>query len=427
MKENSGNDKAALVFSSFPSQGMTTTMEANNLITDSAAAGTAMASGIKTDKGVVGKDVNLKDVVTVAELAKKAGKKVGIISSVSIDHATPATFYAHQDKRGNYYEISESLAKSNFDYFAGGGAKGNSASKRKEREDILSIAKNNGFYIASDKASFDKAPKGKKVFAYNKNLDGSKALPYDMDRQGEDISLADFTAKGIDLLDNDNGFFMMVEAGKIDWACHRNDAAAAIKDSIAFNDAIKKALDFYNKHKDETLIVVTGDHECGGMTIGFAGTKNKSNYKLLANQKVSCDIIDAELNKAVEEKASFNKIMSILEDTMSFGKNIQLSEYDKSQLKKAYDFAMQPEDVKKAAYKDTQNETYLKYGEAYYSPIGVVATHILDNKAGIGWSSYYHTGIPIGTYAIGTGNTLFEGSYDNTDIFKKVLAVGQYN
>jgi alkaline phosphatase len=410
----------ALSFSSFPAQGMTTTMEANRLITDSAAAGTALASGIKTDKGVVGKDTQMNDVVTIAEIAKAKGKKIGIISSVSIDHATPATFYAHEDNRGNYYEIAETLANSDFDYFGGGGVKGNSSSKRKDKKDIEEIATANGFQIAKNKSELEALKPGQKVFAYNKNLDYDKALPYSMDYTSEDATLADFTRKGIELLDNKDGFFIMVEAGKIDWACHRNDAAAAVHDILAMDEAVKVALTFYEEHPKDTLIVVTGDHECGGMTIGFAGTQNASDYGLLALQKSSTQIIDAKLNNAAKAGASFEDVMAIVKSEFGLGSSIELNSYETAQLQKAYDFMMLDNDSKKAQMSNYIGEAYLTFGESYYNPVGVVATHILNNRAGIGWSSYYHTGVPVGTFAIGSGSEMFVGTYDNTDIFMKI-------
>jgi alkaline phosphatase len=127
------------------------------------------------------------------------------------------------------------------------------------------------------------------------------SLPYSINKDIEKISLADFIKKGIEVLDNKNGFFMMVEGGKIDWACHANDAATCIAETIAFDDAVKEAIKFYNSHKEETLIVVTGDHETGGMSLGFAGTGYSNSYSVLDAQKVSYEALQ---NKVLEYKKS---------------------------------------------------------------------------------------------------------------------------
>jgi len=107
-----------------------------------------------------------------------------------------------------------------------------------------------------------------KILAFNENLDISAAMPYSMDNKENDLELKDIITKAIDVLDNENGFFIMLEGGKIDWACHMNDAAGCIKEVIAFDDAIGVAMKFYKKHPDETVILVTADHETGGLSLG---------------------------------------------------------------------------------------------------------------------------------------------------------------
>ncbi len=226
LSSNSGSAVGAelLNFSTFPAQGLTATYANDAYITDSADAATALATGYKTNSGVVSMDPAASmSYETIAEKAHAMGMKVGIISSVDLDHATPACFYAHSPSRNNYYDI------------------------------------------------------------------------------------------GV--------------------------AAAAIQDTIAFADAVQEAIDFYNEHPEETLIVVTGDHECGGLTIGFAGTH--------------------------------------------------------------YDSA-------------------LLYGG--YTPLTMELTHMVANRAGLAWTSYSHTGIPVPTFATGVGAESFNGYYDNTDVFYKTAA-----
>lgn len=420
--------KGSLAMDDFPAQGITTTSAADRFITGSAAAATAMASGKKTKIGVIGMDENLKSMKTIAEMAKEKGMKIGIVSSVSIDHATPAAFYAHVPSRGNYYDIDVALAKSGFEYFAGGTLKDPMNKKNNSanfKGDAWELIKKNGYKVLRGRSDFNTiSKKDKKVIATNNWIQDSGALPYHMDTGKEDISLAEFTKKGIEFLDNKKGFFMMVEGGKIDWACHANDGSAAIKDTLAFDQAVKEAVEFYETHKKETLIVVTGDHECGGMTLGFAGTKYSSNYQILSKQKISFKQFDKEIISSIKEnkKASFQDIKPIIKKY--FGLKFQgmendlmlLSDYEIKEIKNAFKRTVSGENEKS---KDMN--TYLLYGG--YEPLSITLTHILNKKAGIAWTSYKHTALPVTTAAIGKKSDLFQGYYDNTDIGLRLMQI----
>ena len=417
-----------LVMDSFPSQGITTTAASNRFITGSAAAATAMACGKKTSIGRIAMDEEMKPLKTVAEIAKEKGMRVGIVSSVSIDHATPAAFYAHVAKRSQYYDIDMALATSGFDYFAGGGLKDTTNKKGNSvnfQGDALELIKKNGYKVVESKEAFNALTKSDgKILAMNNWLQDGKALPYDMDRTDADISLAEFTEKGIELLDNPKGFFMMVEGGKIDWACHANDAAASIKDTLAFDKAVSKAFEFYKRHPEETLIVVTGDHECGGMTIGFAGTKYETYFDVLKHQTVSFTKFDQTVIKALKEKndATLDDVKD--EITKSFGlafdgdaeNTLLLKPYEIKQIEAAFGRTLKGE-----TEKSEDPGTYLIYGD--YEPLTVSLTHILNQKAGIAWTSYKHTGVPIATSAIGLGAEKYMGAYDNTDIALNLMEI----
>ena len=418
-----------LLVDTFPYQGITTTHAADRFITGSAAAGTAMASGLKTKIGVVGMDPALKPVKTLAEMAKENGMKVGIVSSVSIDHATPASFYAHVPKRGQYYDIDVALAESGFDYFGGGTIKdpdnerGNATQFKGNAWELI---RKNGYKVVRNRADFEKLSKSDgKVLATNEWIQNSGALPYQMDTSGKDISLTEFTQKGIELLDGEDGFFMMVEGGKIDWACHANDATAAIKDTIEFNSAVQKAYDFYNQHPDETLVVVTGDHECGGMTLGFAGTKYQTYFDVLKGQKISFRQFTDEIITAFQEKdvtPSFEDMKPHITDY--FGLKFKgegadpmvLANHEITRIIEAYQRSMS-QDVEKS----NDPRTYVMYGG--YDPLSVTLTHILNQKGGIAWTSYKHTGVPVTTSAVGLNAETFQGMYDNTDIALKIMDI----
>jgi len=290
-------------------------------------------------------------------------------------------------------------------------------------------------------------------------VDQDKAMYYAMDQAGssEHISLSEFVAKGIDLLENPNGFFMMVEGGKIDWACHANDAAASIHDTLAFDEAVAEAFRFYEKHPQETLIVVTGDHETGGMTIGFAGTQYSAFVDKIKYQKMSYIEFGnrlEEYKKAHASDARFEDVLPLIKDafglyvlsaeekaaldkTLAEGKAEGASDESKKAAKdaeKTLKYSMALTDMEVQVLRDafsqsmigekeraTDDQTYLLYGG--YDPLSVKLTTILNNKSGIAWTSYSHTGVPVQTSAIGVGAETFNGYYDQTDIYSKMMKI----
>lgn len=411
-----------MTMNTFPSQGVTTTYANDRFIIGSAASATAMSTGYTTNIGFIGMDPQLRPVKTVAEMARDTGMKVGIVSSVSIDHTTPAAFYAHQPHRSMYHEIAHELANSGFHYFGGGGFQDPEGKRSKSpKGDALAVAKNNGYTIVSNRADFMKLTPGEKVIAFNASLPDGKALPYAMDATADDISLAEFTARGIELLDNPNGFFMMVEGGKIDWASHANDAVATIYNTLAFDDAVKKAVEFAQKNPDETLIVVTGDHECGGLTLGFAGTKYESAYDVLKGQKISFKVFESMVKEYREKnagKASFDDFFPLIERnfglTTAGDGHMALQDYELKSLKDAFVRSMAGLRTK------GRGEDYLMYGD--YEPLAVKVTHILNQKAGLAWTSYSHTGAPVTTSAMGVGNAIFNGYYHQSELGKKLMS-----
>lgn len=410
-------NRGKLSFTAFPNQGMQTTHSANTFITESAAAGTALATGHKTNNDVLGMDPTKKiKFKTMAEMAKEKGMKVGIVSSVSLDHATPGAFYAHESSRKNLYEIGTAMIKSGFDYFAGGSLLLPTGSK-KDQPSIVDLAQKNGYHVVNGQDDIMKLSKNDgKIIAFSSDLAAESAMQYDIDRQ-ERISLADYTKKGIEILDNPDGFFMMVEGGKIDWACHANDAATTVRDVVAFDNAIAEALKFYALHPDETLIVVTGDHETGGMTVGFAGTQYSTAFNKISKQTLSFEEFDKAIKNyrqlVGENGGNLEDWLPVL--TEKFGLT-EFSNFEKKRLQDSLTASMM--DPKK---RTKDEESYLLYGD--YEPFSVTVTHILNQKAGIGWTTYAHTGVAIPVYAQGIGGDLFQGSYDNTDVAKKIMNV----
>jgi alkaline phosphatase len=292
-----------LNMSKMPVVGMQTTYDAFALMTDSASAGTAFACGVKTQSGTIGMDETLTtELKSVAQLAHEQGKKVGILSSVSLDHATPASYYASVTSRGYMNSIATQMAESGYEFFGGGGLASpiKAARDGDTSENVWALLKANGYEVRNDRESIlalKKEPRDK-VVCINPDLDRSAAMPYAIDKPADNLSLAEMTEVAIATLydgrrgrgrgrGGNEGFFIMVEGGKIDWACHANDAVATIGDMLDFDDAVGVALDFYKKHPHETLVVVTGDHETGGMTIGHATTGYVAYYDRLMAQKNS--------------------------------------------------------------------------------------------------------------------------------------------
>lgn len=427
--------KNRLNMSKMPVAGMQTTYDAHALMTDSASSATAFACGLKTLSGVIGMDdQKTTSYKSIAQLAHEAGMKVGILSSVSLDHATPAAYYASVPSRGDMNSIAVQLVESEYEFFGGGGL-----ASPDSPVDIWGLLEKNGYEVLDDRDSIlrlKQRPRDK-VVCINPWLQDSSAMPYAIDKPGTNLSLAEMTEVAIANLEDDRnwgkggrrshsrkeGFFIMVEGGKIDWACHANDARATIGDMLDFDEAIGKALNFYKKHPHETLIVVTGDHETGGMTIGHATTGYTAHYDELLGQTNSFTYFGAnqwaahkaKYSKGYDHTAPTNLESSEMIDLMVevFGLSyLDLNDYQKEKLEDAYDKSMSGTNDNS----DAEN----KYLYGGYEPIIVTITHILNENASIGWTSYSHTGVPVPIFAQGRHAGLFAGFYDNTDIAKKL-------
>ncbi|MGN0990838.1 MAG: alkaline phosphatase, partial [Candidatus Ventricola sp.] len=221
----------------------------------------------------------------------------------------------------------------------------------------------------------------------------------------------------------DTGFFMMCEGGKIDWACHANDAGATVSDTLALADAVQVAIDFAQEHPADTLILVTGDHETGGLTIGFAGTDYDTYLDTLTSQKISYAQFDeAYVAGYKENKTPFEEAMKDVEALFGLKMNgektdrLALTDYELERLRTAYALAMTDYDTE-----NYTQEQYVLYGE--YNPFSVTVTHILNNKAGVDFTSFSHTGLPVAVFAQGVGAEAFGSYYDNTEIYNRLAAL----
>ncbi len=410
-----------LNFMSFAAAGSAVTYDACSFAPDSASTATSIATGEKTYSGMINVDVTgTEKFETIAEkLHAQKDWEVGIISSVNLNHATPAAFYAHQASRNDYYEIGLEMIESGFEYFAGGGLKKVNGAEG-DQESLYDLAADAGYKITYTQADAEAVTSAdEKVILIDEHLADSDAMDYELDRADGEWALADYVAKGIEVLDNDKGFFLMCEGGKIDWACHANDAGSTVADTLALADAVQTAVDFAKEHPKETLILVTGDHETGGLTIGFAGTDYDTYLDNLTSQTISYAQFDEQYVAAYKENQTpFETAMADVETLFGLkmtgdeGDRLVLTEYEIQKLKDAYELA-----VADGENEYTQ-EQYVLYGT--YNPFSVTVTHILNNKSGIDFTSYSHTGLPVAVFADGVGCEAFNGYYDNTDIYNKL-------
>lgn len=409
-----------LLFTTFPVASMATTFSATNSVTDSSAAGTALAIGAKTYNGAIGMDDSKNVLQTVAEKAKKAGKKVGVTTSVSVDHATPAAFFAHQPNRNMYYEIALDLPKAGFDFYAGGGfLKPTTTADKKEAPSIFPIFEEAGYTVAKGLDEYkSKSGDAKKMVLIQKEGAEPSCLPYAIDRKEGDLTLTEITESAISFLTkgNNKGFFLMVEGGKIDWACHGNDPATAFEEVVDMDNAIKVAYEFYKKHPKETLIVVTADHETGGLGLGTA--KYELHLKSLTNQKQSQDLLSiaiTDLRKAKNNKVSWEEMKALLADKMGFWKDLPLTWEQEKMLRNEFEESF------------VKNHTVFE--ESLYAktePLAAAAKKVMSQIAMVGWTSGNHTAGYVPVFAVGAGSNLFMGKMDNTEIPKRIAKAAGY-
>lgn len=340
-----------------------------NKITDSGAGGTAIACGKRTKYGSIGEYKGEPLFSMAYDLKKNKQFKVGILTSVPINHATPACFYGHEPTRYNYDNLTKDLLSSGFDFYAGGGfLLGNQDTSKniyKSVGQVLSDLTLNKFNLLlntnnldAQKASLhlplvvmDTVLRNQQYRVKESDGEEKNSFPFVLDRPETMNWLANYTSLATDLLYNPTGFFIMTEGGKIDWACHSNDALTAIYEVNAFNLAIEKAYQFYKQHPDNTLIVITADHETGGLALGLGykdyGAQRANSYALF-------------VTKLMEQKKSH-----IFTDSAAMHKAL------------------------------------------------------LD--AQIGWTTNEHTSAPVGVWAIGVGSQEFSGIMRNEEIKEKML------
>lgn len=399
-----------LVMNQFTLLSSISTFSHNKYITDSAAAGTALASGVKTNNGCIGVDETLTQKhPSVAVTAKKRGMKVGIISTVMLNHATPAAFYAHQESRRQYYEIAMQLPNYGFDFFAGGDLK-DAKGKKGDQPSAIENAIQAGYrYVRTNAEILNLRPSDEKIIAVPEECPEGREMPYCIDKKKGDLKLAQLVAKGIELLDNPDGFFMMCEGGKIDWAGHSNDVASMVQETQDFDDAVATAYEFYKKHPEETLIIVTADHETGGLTLGSDHNGYDSYFHKVKHIKSSIDKAYEGIADLFKATTSIQEIRTKL--LANYGLNVPEIKLDAEDYKKL-DTAL------KLHRQHLQGKASAKnYGAA---SVKLAIEQLVTKITGFGWTTHAHTGILVPLKVVGAGVQEFEGYLDNTQVAHKI-------
>ena len=405
-----------LCMTQFPYSGQAATFSASNGITDSAAAGTCLASGKKTNNGVLGQDAEGKDVRTVAEILKAQGWGVGIMTSVAIDHATPGAFYAHVPSREMYYEIGKQLAFSDFDFFGGAAFhQPNPKSVKGKRTNLYDLCEEQGYTLAHGFEEAQGLMDAKKMILMQSTdgIDRNKPsynIPYAIDRKADDLTLEQIVRTAIPFLSSKHErFFMMVEGGMIDYASHGNDAATVFGEVIAMDEALRVAYAFYQAHPDETLIVVTADHETGGMALG--NSDYTLNLQLLQHQHCSAWILSDKVSALFKDKKSprWETVQRVLTESLGLYDKVEVTAEEDAALQEAY----------KKAVSHKGNDMKTKYKDI--NEIGALAVKMLNDKSKIGWTTTAHSAHAVPIFAVGVGAERFSGWHDNSDIAKLIL------
>jgi len=417
---------ALLNFEQFPVIGSMVNYNADSFITDSAAAITAMTTGYKTSTDTIGvsTDGSVR-LETIAEKIKsRLGYKVGVVSNANINHATPAGYYGHQVDRTMYYELGQDMIASGFDYFGGGTIRQPAGTDGKQ-PDLYELAAANGYRVFRDQ---DEALSGLnsdmgKVLITSKQRAEGEAMRLRVDADPGEADLAAYVEGGLKVMGDQEGFFYAIEGGLIDWASHENDIGAIVREVLDLEKAVGTAIDFYNAHPDETLILVTADHETGGLGLGYSNM----GYELYLNGLKRQTLSYWEFaNMVANDYRANNKDWETVlwEIRALFGLTVNgtyqagddpklvLSEEEVRHLKSAYDESM------RGVRADFGTIAYEVYG--LYEPLAFRTVSLLAKKCGVNFTTIYHTAEPVPVYAMGVGADAFAGTYDNTEIAKKL-------
>ncbi len=408
------NETLRLNFTQFDTRNFVTNYSASHLVTDSAAAGTALATGVKTANSYVGVDAEGNELRTIADVASECGYKVGLVTNVGINHATPSCFYGHSSDRFGFPKLVDDYIASDVAFIAGSTIMDNESGPKDPKYQAVNTAtlaeriRKAGIHLTLDVEEAGKF-KGERV-ALVANDKENKHVPYVIDRKGGEVhTLLNYSKAAIEYLSNNapDGFFLMIEGGKLDYAAHEQDAVTTFLEVNEFAECVALALAFAEQHPDETLIVVTSDHETGGMSLGWDHYEIRMN-RLMAQKASAIEMTNIIQQMRAEGKRNWSDYKQALSDNFGLWSLVPVSKEDEAILKRDfYDIFMKWGPMVDGLYNKSE---FLVYD----------AIRILNKAASIDWTSLFHTGMYTPIYTKGVGEKAFLECRDQTDIPKTI-------
>lgn len=397
-KNNNPSNWIALYENQLVQRALMDMSSASSIVTDSAAASSSWGGGVRVNNGSLNVSPNGKENMPILQKFKKAGKKVGCVTTVPIAHATPAGFCISIKSRNKMDTIAELYANNDFDVMMGGGSDNFNPKKRKDKKDMYSVFKNKGYSVVKNKREMKVAPNNKPILG----VFDTGGLAYNLDHLNDKKTkrktptLSEMTKKAIEQMKNHhNGFVLMVEAGKVDWAAHANDIGGLLYDQVAFDETIKVAMNFAQKDK-ETLVVVTTDH--GNANPGLV-------YNKKANEK---------FDNIQEFKHTNNWILQGIKPSDSIASV-------KERIAKAcnkWNITNEQAKTILSYYRETKKEVGL------YNPRKLpfeYLSKIQSEHTSIGWNSMSHTSDYVELATYGPGAELIKPFMLNTDMHHFML------
>ena len=379
--------------------GLLITAPQGAYVTDSAAAGSAMATGFKVENGVVSIAPDGKSAPTAMEAAKAKGKRIGLVTTATIYDATPATFSIHAKSRRDSQALVDQFLRLEPDVLMGGGADyflpvGVPGGKRKDGRDVIAAFRTKGYQVVRNTAELQAATAAKVL-----GLFADDDMDFEIERDpAKEPTTAEMAVAALKALSQNspNGFVLLVENENVDTAGHANDAASLMRALWAFDDAVKVALEFQRSSPD-TLVVITGDHETGGFSPTYA---QKDLTSMSSSNRFYTG--DAQLRMLERITMSFNAISEKL------GKKPSAAVLDELLAKHFPGFRLDP-DLRELILKQQPLERNYSYG------VQNVLGRMVARQTGYYWGTSGHTPEPVLVGAMGPGAELFRGYQDNTD------------
>ncbi len=341
-------------------------------VTDSAAAATALSTGAKTYNGAIGMDTNKVPMETLLEKAKKQGKAIGITVTSQVNHATPASFLSHNESRRNYEQIANDYLSSGADVILGGG-------QRYFSKELLAKFKSKGYQVLNNFSNLKNVHQGKVL-----GLFADVQLPWVIDNPNGH-QLSKMTQKSLEVLSkNDNGFMLLIEGSIIDWAGHSNDIATTMSEMDEFARTVEVAETYARNHPD-TLLVITADHDTGGLTVG-ANNEKAWNPQVLHRVKASPMTIAKQLINQSQWRTGLAKLIGF-----------------------------EPTNAEWKALSQAHKKDEQQFAQSIIS--------LINLRSHTGWTTDDHTAVDVQVFAKGPASQLFVGSQENTEIAKKLFSL----